>query len=121
MTAFFQPPILLLNPPILPETRGIQYELWKFYGGQRVGVSVVLIDGHYVSISYPSQDLLTGTEGIDYFLGGHEYIVSDPVADQLVEDGYGEEGDEGGQIEYVGSWGSHEDETWASQTQWGGM
>ena len=54
-----------------------------------VGQSVVKKNGHYATTPYPWIGDLAGlTEGTDYFLGGHEYVVSDTVAAALQADGY---------------------------------
>ena len=54
-----------------------------------VGMSVVLREGVYTTVPYPSLMELDGLEdGTDYFLGGHEYVVSDEVAAALTAAGY---------------------------------
>lgn len=57
--------------------------------GVEVGQSVLLRDGHYALTPFPWQGEIAGkTEGIDYFLGGHEYVVTDDVAEALSADGF---------------------------------
>lgn len=50
--------------------------------------SIVRINGVLTSVRSPSGDLLTGEPGVDYFLGGHEYLVSDEIADELTLGGF---------------------------------
>lgn len=54
------------------------------------GVSVVRISGTLQAVQAPSQDLLTaaGTQGVDWFLGGREYTVSDATAAELQAAGF---------------------------------
>lgn len=42
----FVPPTALLNPPVLPETRGVQRRLFRYFGPWPVGLSVV---GRYIT------------------------------------------------------------------------
>jgi len=89
MPTFF-PPVSYTLPQITADTRGVQYRLFRYYGGNPVGRSVVLVSGHYVTIDYPSQETLASlTIGQDYFLGGHYYDVTAAVAAALTADGYG--------------------------------
>jgi hypothetical protein len=54
-----------------------------------VGVTVIKRDGVYVDSPYPWIGELQGlTEGVDYFLGGRTYRVTDEVAAALAADGY---------------------------------
>lgn len=50
--------------------------------------SVVKVSGVYQTLRSPSGDLLTGVEGVDWFLGGRRYTVSMAVAADLVAAGY---------------------------------
>jgi len=52
------------------------------------GVSVLKVDGTYTDVRYPSQTELEEADA--YYLGGHEYEVSDAVAAELTAAGYGE-------------------------------
>ena len=53
------------------------------------GVSVVKVDGTYTTVPYPWLGTIADlTEGVDYFLGGHIYEVSESVASALAADGY---------------------------------
>jgi hypothetical protein len=87
----FAPPTVNDLPTILPETRGVQYRLWRHYGGNPVGVSVVRVNGVYTTIRTPTTTQLEAAgnrEGIDFFLGGHVYMVTDAVSTALIADGY---------------------------------
>lgn len=87
----FQPPTVNDLPTILPETRGIQYRSWRHYGGNPAGVSVVKVNGVYTTIRTPTStqlDAAGGRDGIDFFLGGHVYTVTQAVADALTAAGY---------------------------------
>lgn len=54
-----------------------------------VGLSVVKVADHYVTMPYPWLGTLAPlTEGRDYFLGGRTYTVDSSVASALEADGY---------------------------------
>lgn len=54
-----------------------------------VGQSVVKVSGTYRTIPYPwLGEIADLTEGVDYFLGGRTYEVTDAVATALQSDGY---------------------------------
>lgn len=85
----FTPPIVLENPPVLPETRGIERRLFRYLGAQPVGQSVVKVNGVFTVVPTPDQLLLEGlVDGVDYFLGGHEYVVTGALATALAAAGY---------------------------------
>jgi hypothetical protein len=85
----FSPPVVFDNPPVLPETRGIQRALFRHFGPYPRGRSVVYRAGHYVIVDTPpNEELLTLTEGVTYFLGGHVYTVDDDIAALLEADGF---------------------------------
>lgn len=88
MPTIFLPPTRNDMPAILPETHGVQRRLFRYYGGNPRGLSVVFASGHYVTVDNPSADQLVGTEGIHWFLGGHVYLVDDDIAILLTADGY---------------------------------
>lgn len=91
MSPVFQPPTVNDLPTILPTTSGIQYRSWRHYGGNPAGVSVVKISGVYTTVRTPTSTQLDdagGREGIDFFLGGHVYTVTDAVSDALIAAGY---------------------------------
>lgn len=86
----FRPPTLNDMPAVLPETRGPQRRLFRYFGGNPRGVSVVFsATGHYVTVDTPSADLLVGAEGTLWFLGGHVYTIDSAIAALLTADGYG--------------------------------
>ena len=62
--------------------------LFSRYGTQ-VGQSVVKTDGTYRLTPFPwIGDLADLTEGVDYFLGGRTYVVTDAVGSALTADGF---------------------------------
>lgn len=53
------------------------------------GVSVVKVNGHYVTQRFPWAGDLEGlTPGVDYFIGGYTYTISSAVASALNADGF---------------------------------
>lgn len=52
----------------------------------RKGISVLKIDDEYYEMRYPSQDELQLASV--YYLGGHDYIVEDAEAADLITAGY---------------------------------
>ena len=55
----------------------------------QVGQSVLLRDGTYETTVFPWIGELEGlTEGVEYFLGGRTYEITDATADALEADGY---------------------------------
>lgn len=57
--------------------------------GMQVGQSVVKRDGIYTLTPYPWLGEIADLEdGVDYFLGGHEYVISQDTADALTGDGF---------------------------------
>lgn len=61
------------------------HRLFQFYE-RLVSTSVLKIDGEYVEIREPSQD--EEALATEFYLGGHEYPVSDEVAAELIAAGY---------------------------------
>lgn len=111
MPFLFIPPVALLNPPVLPDTRGVARRLFRYFGAQPVGMSVVYRAGHYVATQNPDQaELATLVQGVTYFLGGHEYWISDAVATALNADGFTIQTTEWSEL--TGSWGSYATDTW---------
>lgn len=87
--ATFTPPTGDFVPSVLPETKGVQRRLFRYYGPWPQGRSVVMVSGHYTIVDNPYADLLTpGGEGITWFLGGHVYTVADDIANLLALDGF---------------------------------
>lgn len=97
----FTPPVVLANPAILPATRGVARALFRHYGPYPVGQSVIWDGDAYVTRPTPDQLALvalddqarlaghTDGDGVLYFLGGHEYVVTAEVAEGLDTAGYG--------------------------------
>lgn len=57
--------------------------------GYRVGVSLVLRDGHYVQTPYPwLGEIADLQEGVEWFQGGRVYDVDSAVAAALTADGF---------------------------------
>jgi hypothetical protein len=72
-------------PPYFYEGPIGGHRLFHFY--QRlVSNSVLKIDGQYVEIREPSQD--EEALATEFYLGGHEYPVSDAVAAELIAAGF---------------------------------
>lgn len=67
--------------------------------------SVVKVSGVFVSRRSPSSDLLVGTEGVDFFLGGRVYVVSDATAAALSAAGFTTTPDAGYGVAPFGSQG----------------
>lgn len=72
-------------PPTVSEGPIGGHRLFYFYEMDR-GVSVLKINGQYVEIREPSQD--EEALATEFYLGGHEYPVSDEVAAELIAAGY---------------------------------
>lgn len=70
-----------------------------FWGrfGSREGMSIVRINGVLTTTTAPLFEETEGlVEGVDYFIGGHVYVVTGDVEQELLDAGYvteiGEEG-----------------------------
>lgn len=63
------------------------HRLWQFYGLER-GITVLKTEDGYYETQDPSQEELDAAEL--YYLGGHEYVVSDEEAADLTAAGYSE-------------------------------
>ena len=72
---------------MLPQTRGVERQLYRYYGPYLQGRSVVKIGGIYQTVDTPDQ--LTLAEATEVYLGGHAYVVSAAVAAALTAQGYG--------------------------------
>jgi hypothetical protein len=72
-------------PPFFYEGPIGGHRLFQFYE-RLVSTSVLKIDGQYVEIREPSQD--EEALATEFYLGGHEYPVSDAVAAELIAAGY---------------------------------
>lgn len=82
----FEPPIAYTVPRVLPDTRGVAYELMKNYSALPCGRTVLKIDGTYAT--YDSPDANTVASASEVYLGGHIYEVSAAVASALNAAGY---------------------------------
>lgn len=72
----------LFTPPTVKQSVGGDRLFSRF--GTQVGQSVVKVDGTYTLVPFPWLGDITDLEpGVDYFLGGHEYVVSDEIAAEL--------------------------------------
>lgn len=83
----FQPPTVEDVPRVLPDTRGAALLLMCHYSPLPRGRSVIWESGHFVTRDEP--DSTGRVEGVDLFLGGHVYTISDAMAAVLTADGYG--------------------------------
>jgi hypothetical protein len=72
-------------PPFFYEGPIGGHRLFQFYE-RLVSTSVLKIDGEYVEIREPSQD--EEALATEFYLGGHEYPVSDAIAAELIAAGY---------------------------------
>jgi hypothetical protein len=72
-------------PPTIEEGPIGGHRLFYYYKMLR-SISVLKIDGVYVEIREPSQD--EEALATEFYLGGHEYPVSDEVAAELIAAGY---------------------------------
>lgn len=75
----------LFLPPTIEEGPIGGHRLFQFYEMTK-SISVLKIDGEYVEIREPSQD--EEALSTEFYLGGHEYIVSDAVGAALTAAGY---------------------------------
>jgi hypothetical protein len=79
-------PYLFKTPTVLEGPIGENHRLWQFYKLDR-GVTVIKANNGYAQVRFPTQDLLDSVEA--YYLGGHEYEVSNDEAASLTAAGYG--------------------------------
>lgn len=77
-------------PSFTPPTR-LESSSDPFFGRYSipVGESVVRVNGTFTTQPYPWLGDIAGlVDGLDYFLGGHEYIVTEAVAAELNAAGF---------------------------------
>lgn len=79
-------PYLFKTPTVLEGPIGEDHRLWQFYKLDR-GVTIIKANNGYAQVRFPTQDLLDSVEA--YYLGGHEYEVSNTEAASLTAAGYG--------------------------------
>ncbi len=60
--------------------------LFRHYGPREVGLSVLKVNGEYITVESPSQDLIA--VATEVYLGGHQYTVPAVVAAALMSAGY---------------------------------
>lgn len=82
----FSPPSVNDLPSILPDTSGVQYQSWRYYGGNPRARTVLRIGGVYQTVESPSQLLVDAATEV--YMGGHIYTVSAATAADLVAAGY---------------------------------
>lgn len=83
----------IFTPPTVP---GFSFEvtqttppgrmLFRYYGPIATGVSVLKLNGVYTSIQTPTTDQIAAATEV--YMGGHEYPVTQEVADALIAAGY---------------------------------
>lgn len=108
MPQVFTPPTVDDVPWVNTQTRGLARRLFRYYGPAPRGHSVIKAAGVYRIVDTPDQLTLEGLVlGLDYFIGGHIYPVSEEVADDLIADGFGDS------LHDYGTWGSLSVFTWS--------
>lgn len=96
-TYLFMPPTAFTGPQISnePSSRPVGQSmadwltarrLFRHYGAREVGQSVLKVGGEYITVEYPSQDLIA--LATEVYLGGHQYVVSGTVAAALIAAGF---------------------------------
>lgn len=75
----------LFVTPTVPIGPAGGHRLFEFYTLD-VGITVIKLDGEYMEILYPDEDTLAASEKV--YMGGHEHIVSDTDAQELIDAGY---------------------------------
>lgn len=77
----------IFTPPAIHEGIPGARGLWRYYRMPR-GVSVAIHAGEATTIRYPSQDDIDSADA--FFLGGHEYEITDEQAAVLTAAGFGD-------------------------------
>lgn len=80
----FIPPVRYINPPVLPDTRGIERRLFRYYGARPVGSNVYVMNNGTVTENPPDLNDVTRV-----YHGGHEIPITDTEYAVLVSAGYG--------------------------------
>ena len=73
------------RPPTVLEGPIGDHRLFYFYEQPR-GITVYYDGTDFYETRYPSEDTLLAAQ--DYWVGGHEYTVSDEMAALMIEAGY---------------------------------
>lgn len=83
----FTPPFVLDNSPLLPNTRGPAFFLFRHYKNRARGRTVIKKNGVYSTVDAAAVPDQLATADIVY-LGGHIYEVTESEAADLVAAGY---------------------------------
>lgn len=75
----------ILRPPTVTESFGRPYALW--WVSNRRGITLMKTAGVWDQVEYPDMDMIDNADL--YFLGGHEYELTQEQYDDLVAAGYG--------------------------------
>lgn len=75
----------IFKTPTVSEGPIGDHRLFHFYEQDR-GVTVARYGAEFVELRYPSEDELY--EADEYWLGGHEHVVTDATASMLTAAGY---------------------------------
>lgn len=98
MSRTFSPPTLDRTPAVLPDTRGVQYALWRHVRPMAQGLNLFkMSDGTYLLDQQPSNLSNPDPVRADWdvnvpvftYYGGHIYTISDAEAAALTAAGYG--------------------------------
>jgi len=84
----FEPTYVLDNPPILPDTRGVQRDLFKWANNRPRGRTVLKELGVYSLVDAASITQARFDAADVVYLGGHIYTVTQAEADALTAAGY---------------------------------
>jgi hypothetical protein len=81
--------VVFFTPPTHEEPMRTDVRPLVYYR-QTWANSIVRINGTLTSIRTPAFELLeaAGEHGVDYFIGGHEYEVTEAVAQELINEGF---------------------------------
>lgn len=77
----------LFTTPSEPEGPAGGHRLFDFYTLDR-GITIYRDGEDFYEVRYPSQDMLDAAD--EFWLGGHQYEVSNETASMLTDAGYGE-------------------------------
>jgi len=95
----------LFSPPTYEEGINTRQSPLRYFRITKAS-SVVRRDGVLVTVRTPFTDDLVGTEGVDWFLGGHEYNVSDATFIELGAGGFLSDTGYGQGLYGVGAYGA---------------
>jgi hypothetical protein len=84
----FEPTIAYDNPPTLPSTKPPARDLWRWYKARARGRTVIQrANGTFYTTDMPTSAELDSA--LNYYLGGHVYVITQAEADALTAAGYG--------------------------------